>query len=188
MNIGYENPTFLYRLIDEFGNNRLFSFLYRSYIKTLNINGDEKILDFGSGSGAGSKHLAKILSKNGGQLTCIDISVYWMKMAKKRLNKFENVEFLTGQLQELNLKNKSFDIIYIFYALHDVLPNLRNEIVREFARILKDKGKIFIKEPQRENDGMPINEIIDLMTRNGLVEKKSVKKKNNYAGIFIKIE
>lgn len=186
MNLGYENPTLLYRLIDSLGNNRLFCFVYKSYIKTLPINGNETVLDFGSGSGAGSKHLAKILSKNGGKLVCVDISKYWMKKAQKRMGKFNNVAFLTGQLSELNIKNKSFDIIYIFYALHHVLPELRNEIVKEFARILRDDGKIVIKEPQRENDGMPINEVIDLMASNGLVEKQSEKKKNTYAGIFIK--
>jgi ubiquinone/menaquinone biosynthesis C-methylase UbiE len=188
MNIGYENPTLLYRLIDRVGNNLLFSFIYKSYIKTLPINGNETILDFGSGSGAGSRHLARILTKGGGKLFCVDISEYWMKVAKQRLGKFNNVKFLTGQLPDLNIKNKSFDIIYIFYALHDVEPDLRNGIIKEFARILKDNGRIFIKEPQRENDGMPIAEIIDLMKRNGFVQKKYVKKKNNYSGIFIKLE
>lgn len=28
MGLGYENPSLLYRLIDEFGNNRLFGFIY----------------------------------------------------------------------------------------------------------------------------------------------------------------
>jgi ubiquinone/menaquinone biosynthesis C-methylase UbiE len=186
MNFGYENPTLLYKLIDSLGNYRFFSFIYKSYIKTLPINGNETILDFGSGSGAGSKHLAKILSKEGGKLFCVDISEYWMKVAKKRLSKFKNVKFLIGQLPDLNFKNKSFDIIYIFYALHDVEPNLRNGIVNEFAKILKDDGKIIIKEPQRKNDGMPISEIINLMTTNGLIEKESVKKKDSYAGIFLK--
>ena len=186
MNFGYENPTLLYRLIDSLGNNLLFSFVYKSYLKTLPINGNETVLDFGSGSGAGSKHLAKILSKKGGKLVCVDISKYWMKKAKKRLRKFNNVEFLLGQLSELNIENNSFDIIYIFYALHDVDPNLRDGIVKEFARILKDNGKIVIKEPQRKNDGMPNSEIVNLMTNNKLTEKESMCYKNSYAGIFIK--
>ena len=74
--------TMLYRIIDEFGNNRLFSFLYKNYIRTLNLKGNERVLDFGSGSGAGSKHLAKILQKSGGHITCIDISKYWTEKAK----------------------------------------------------------------------------------------------------------
>jgi ubiquinone/menaquinone biosynthesis C-methylase UbiE len=52
--------SFLYRLIDELGNNRVFSFIYKKYINQIGLEGNETVLDFGSGSGAGSRHLAKI--------------------------------------------------------------------------------------------------------------------------------
>ncbi|MBE5993998.1 MAG: hypothetical protein E7247_16625 [Paenibacillaceae bacterium] len=61
MDLGYERASLLYRLIDDLGNNRLFSFIYKRHINQLGIEGNETILDFGSGSGAGSKHLAKKL-------------------------------------------------------------------------------------------------------------------------------
>ena len=51
-----------------------------NYIKTLNLKGDENILDFKSASGAESRDLAKLLSKNGGHLTCIDTSSFWMEL------------------------------------------------------------------------------------------------------------
>jgi len=59
----------------------------------------------------------------------------------------------------MKLDEKSFVIIYFFYALHEVPKGLRSGIVREFFRVLKHEGKLLIKEPQRENDGMPVNEI-----------------------------
>lgn len=187
MDLGYENPTMLYKFIDKFGNNRMFSFIYTKYIKTLNLNGNEKVLDFGSGSGAGSKHLAKILQKGNGRLTCVDISEYWTEKAKKRMRNYNNVEFLVGQLAELKLESKAFDVIYIFYALHDVSKELRNGIVSEFFRILKDDGKLYIKEPQRENDGMPVAEITELMKSNGFYEESSKKYKNAYSAVYKKI-
>lgn len=186
MEIGYENPTMLYKLIDEFGNNRLFGFIYTNYIKTLKLNGTENILDFGSGSGAGSKHLAKILQKGTGHLTCVDISEYWTQKAAKRMKKYNNVEVLVGQLGELKLESKSFDVIYIFYALHDVSNELREGIVREFFRLLKDDGRLCIKEPQRENDGMPVAEINELMRNNGFCEHSSKEYKNTYSAVYIK--
>lgn len=187
MDLGYENPSLLYKLIDEFGNNRLFSFIYKNYIKTLNLRGSEKILDFGSGSGAGSRHLAKILQKCDGHLTCIDISKYWTEKAKKRMKYYDNVDFLVGQLPELELSRDSFDVIYIFYALHDVSKNLRNAIVSEFFRVLKNEGKLFIKEPQRENDGMSIEEIVELMKNNGFYEESSKVDNCTYSAVYRKI-
>lgn len=183
--MGYENPTLIYRLIDELGNNRLFSFIYTSHIKKLKFKGNEKVLDFGSGSGAGSRHLAEVLQK-GGHLTCVDISEYWTNKAKKRMKNFNHVDFLIGQLPELELKTNSFDIIYIFYTLHDVSPDLRNGIVREFYKILKEGGKIYIKEPQRKYDGMPVTEIVELMKDSGFTKEYSLEKKSAYTAVYRK--
>lgn len=187
MDLGYENPTLLYRLIDEFGNNRMFSFIYKNYIRTLNIKENDNVLDFGSGSGAGSKHLAKKLQKCGGHLTCVDISNYWMEKAKKRMKYYDNVEYLIGDLCKFNLKDKSVDIIYVFYALHDVSKGMRNGIISEFFRILKNGGRLYIKEPQRQNDGMPVEEIEELMKNNGF-SKESFKSGNGtYSAVYGKV-
>lgn len=102
------------------------------------------------------------------------------------MRNYNNVEFLVGQLPELNLREASFDIIYIFYALHDVSKDLRNGIVSEFSRILKIEGRLYIKEPQRENDGMPIEEIVELMKNNGFYEEKSKEHKGTYSDVYRK--
>ena len=59
----WESPSFLYKVIDSLGNNHSFGFIYTKYIKTLGLSGNENILDFGSGSGAGSKHLANLIQR-----------------------------------------------------------------------------------------------------------------------------
>lgn len=186
MNLSYENPTLLYKFIDEFGNNMAFGFMYKNYIRTLNLKGNERVLDFGSGSGAGSKHLANALQKNGGHLTCIDLSDYWTEKAKKRMKKYNNVDFLVGQLPEFHLPVNSFDAIYIYFALHDVSKNLRNGLFSEFNRILNNDGKLYIKEPQRENDGMPISEIVELMKNNGFYEETFKEGKGTYSAVYRK--
>lgn len=66
MDLRYENPSLVYKLIDELGNNKLFSFIYKNYLKELKFKNNEKVLDFGSGSGAWSRHLAEVLKKANG--------------------------------------------------------------------------------------------------------------------------
>lgn len=100
---------------------------------------------------------------------------------------YDNVDFLVGQLPELELSRDSFDIIYIFYALHDVSKNLRNAIVSEFFRVLKNEEKLFIKEPQRENDGMPIEEIVELIKNNGFYEESFKVDNCTYSAVYKKI-
>ena len=186
MDSSYKKESVLYRLIDELGNNRVFSFIYKKYINQLGIEGNETILDFGSGSGAGSRHLAKKLVKSKGHLTCVDISEFWMRKAKSRMRKYDNVDFFIGQLPELQLNEKSFDIIYIFYALHEVSEKLRSGIVSEFYRVLKDEGRLLIKEPQREDDGMPVNEIEELMKSNGFYRESCNLSHDTYSAVYKK--
>ncbi len=186
MDSSYKKVSVLYRLIDELGNNRVFSFIYKKYINQLGIKGNETILDFGSGSGAGSRHLAKKLYKSNGHLTCVDISEFWMNKAKSRMRKYDNVDFFIGQLPELQLNEKSFDIIYIFYALHEVSKKLRSGIVSEFFRVLKDDGRLLIKEPQREDDGIPVNEIEELMISNGFYRESCNLSDDTYSAVYKK--
>ena len=181
-----QNPSILYRLIDSWGNNRLFGFIYSRYIRQLNLRGDERVLDFGSGSGAGARRLAKILQKGNGRLTCNDISEYWMGVAQKRLRRFENMDFALGQLPELHLKQETFDVVTVHYALHEVPADLRPTILREFHRLLKPGGKVCVEEPKRENDGMPTAEIQVLMAGAGFREQEEKDEKRDFQGIFVK--
>lgn len=182
----WENPKIWYKIIDEIGNNRLFGFIYTNYIKTLGLRGDENLLDFGSGSGAGSKHLAKALQKPGGHLTCVDTSRYWTAKAERRMRKYENVSFFTDPLTNLHLPAGSFDAVYIFYALHDVPENLRDGIVKELYVLLKRGGHLYIREPQRAHDGMTVEEIRRRMLSSGFYEKSGTEEKGVFSGVYRK--
>lgn len=186
METDWEHPSLLYRITDTLGKNLIFGFIYSSYIKTLKLSGSENLLDFGSGSGAGSKHLAKLLSKHGGHLTCVDTSVYWTGVAKKRLQKYKTADFFFGEITKLKLPESSFDAVYIHFVLHHVPISQRDETVKEFNRILKPGGRIYIKEPQREYDGMPVSEIRRLMSDNNFKEVSGKEKKGTFSGIYIK--
>lgn len=145
------------------------SFFYRNYVKNLNLNGNERILEYGSGSGAISRHLAPILLENGGHLTCCDISQRWMATIKKRMDKYPNVDFKLGKIDKLDIPDDSYDAVVIHYVLHDVEPELREDILQNLAQKLKINGKIHIREPIGDH-GMPAAEIRNLMQDIGLKE------------------
>lgn len=179
-----KKPSILYKLIDGLGNNHLWSFIYTKYIDSLNLDGNESVLDFGSGSGAGSKHLAKNLSN--GRLTCVDVSAYWMKICKKRLSGYHNVEYLLGWLPEFKIEGSSYDMINIHYVLHEIPEELRAAAINEMYRILKKGGRLCIKEPQREGDGIPVSEIRILMQQASFPETEAKEEKGTFQAVYIK--
>lgn len=87
---------------------------YKNHIKTLDLKGNERVLDFGIGSAACSKHHAKILQKGNGYLTCADTSEYFTAKAKKGMKDYKNAEFLTGYLPEIKLSENSFNVNNVF--------------------------------------------------------------------------
>lgn len=179
----FDNPSFLF-LFEDFLKNLLGApLLYGPYIRSFGLNGNEKVLDFGCGSGIGSRCASKILGK-GGKLTSIDNSVYWTKKAQKRLTKFTNVEIITGDIRALEIPDSNYDVIFIIHVIHDIDPVERQSIVSILVKKLKQNGIIFIRELIRKKHGMPIQEIQNLLSNAGLRELDSQISKTEYKGRY----
>lgn len=153
---------------------------YRRYINSLPLKGSERVLDFGSGSGVCSRHLARRLNL-GGRLTCVDVSTVWMQTIRHTLRRCANVEFRLGSMATLCLPDASYDAVFLHFVLHDVPFAERAEIVRHLARVLKPGGLLFIREPG-ERGGMPADEIRERMTANGLREIQAGSETHWYTG------
>ena len=149
---------------------RLIGFFYKDYVDRLGLEGNERVLDFGSGSGNPARYLAPKLLRGGGRLTCVDISRVWMRVAQKRLKKYPNVEFKPGEISTLDIPDASHDVVFIHFVLHDIDAHERPDIVKHLARILVDGGKVFVREPLRF---ITQDEVRQLMQQNGLAETSS---------------
>ncbi len=185
MNIAQEKP------FTEPGSGRLIlesiispfrSGFYRSYVESLGLKGNERVLEYGSGTGAASRHIAPILQKKNGHLTCVDISTVFMGSVKKKVSKYPNVDFMLGDIRILDIKSGSYDVVFMHYVLHDIPEGRRQENVGILASKLKNGGRICIREPTGEKHGMPAEEIKRIMTYAGLKEVSSGSGKRTLGG------
>ncbi len=165
---------------------------YRRYAESFDLRGDEKALDFGSGSGALSKFMARRLLEGGGLVTCLDTSEAWIERARKRLRRFPNVEFIHGDITQLDIEEDSFDVAAIHFVLHDIESEARRSTLDCISRVLRDDGRLFIREPTKGEHGMPPEEIRWLMNSVGLEEikfdeSKPLLMRPYYSGVFRKI-
>jgi ubiquinone/menaquinone biosynthesis C-methylase UbiE len=182
----FERPSVLFVLEDALKGLIGGPLLYYPYFKTFGLKGNEKVLDFGCGGGAGSRCLLKFLD-NRGHLTCVDTSNFWIDKARKRLNKYGNVECRTGDIRELDIPDSTFDVISIIHVIHDIPPAERQDAVKAISRKLKKGGTIFVREPTKESHGMPVKEILALFSEAGLKETERKEAKSEYTGRFQKL-
>ena len=145
--------------------------LYRGFVDSLGLQGNEVVLDFGSGWGMNSRMIAEALSK-GGKIVCLDISRGWLEVAKRRLRGTENAEFILGDISQAKIPDKTFDVIVVHFVLHDIDRSVRGRTVAELARVLKDEGRLVIRDPLSMGHGITVEELRSLMTGVGLRESK----------------
>jgi ubiquinone/menaquinone biosynthesis C-methylase UbiE len=55
---------------------------FKRYVDSFGLTGYEWVLDYGSGSGRISRHIAARLAPESGHLTCVDVSTAWMDVVK----------------------------------------------------------------------------------------------------------
>jgi len=164
----------LSRIIEEelVGNRILSHFYYPKYVKALELTGNERVLEFGSGGGLMSRALIQVINR-GGSLTCVDISEYWIKKAQKRMRDFSNVEFRLGDITQMDLPDNAYDTVVIHFVLHDIDPAKRIDVMNALTKLLRPEGTMVIREPVKPGHGIPLAEIRTLMRDCGLREHRS---------------
>jgi len=180
----FDPPSFLFRLEDLLKSLYGGSLLYNDFIRKMDLQGEEHVLDFGCGGGVEARCVLKQLSFEG-QVTCLDPSEYLLNRAKKRLKKYPNVTFYNQDIREVDFPPDTFDAVIIFHVLHDIPKADRGTIVAALCSTLKSTGKIFIREPIRTHHGMPLTEIRALFQSSNLTETQNeMVNSNEYWGVF----
>jgi ubiquinone/menaquinone biosynthesis C-methylase UbiE len=161
----YEPSPFEIRLTLSLGRTVLSPY-YHNFVSQLNLKDNENVLDYGSGSGVCSRHIAAHLMRGGGRLACVDISPVWMQVIQNTLRRYPNVSYHSGSIQSVNLADTSFDVVVLHFVLHDIPAAERQQVLKTLAAKLKSGGNLLMREPQ--DAGLDAEEISQLSTAAGL--------------------
>ena len=109
------------------------------------IGENEKILDLCTGTGGNAIRIAK--SGKNANVTGIDCSADMLKVAKKKIAKEKlKVSLYRMDATKLNFKAERFDVVVISLVLHEIEPEIAQNIILEAKRVLKSEGKILVME------------------------------------------
>jgi ubiquinone/menaquinone biosynthesis C-methylase UbiE/DNA-binding transcriptional ArsR family regulator len=94
------------------------------------------VLDIASGDGL----TAELLAPHARSIVCIDSSDRVVEAAKMRLKAFEHVQVQQGDMQQLQLKDASFDLVLMLHAL--TYTEQPAQAVAEASRVLRPGGRL----------------------------------------------
>lgn len=104
----------------------------------LELRGDERVVDVGSGAGA----LALALAPHVGEVVGLDASPERLAEARRRAEQVSNATFVEGDGRDLPFESASFDLAATLRTLHHVgRPEL---VVAQLARVTRPGGRILI--------------------------------------------
>jgi SAM-dependent methyltransferase len=120
-------------------------------VQLLDLSGDERVLDVGTGAGALALGLAPLVTGVIG----VDIVPELLEEARKRAP--GNAEFLDGDAYELPFPSDAFDVVSTGRTLHHVQrPEL---VLAEMNRVLRPGGTMLVVDQLAPNDPLAAIEL-----------------------------
>ena len=113
-------------------------------ITPVHFSPNERILDMCCGTGGATGSIAKKVGK-GSQIIGMDLSSGQINMTQKR-SELGNVQFVVDDAGCTAFRSHSFNKVFITHALHEMPREIRQQVLAEARRILRDNGAIIILE------------------------------------------
>jgi len=121
----------------------LYKPFIKKAIKSLNIQPEDKIIDFGCGTGRNACLMAKYLNSKG-KIIGIDISEIMHKQFEKKCKKFPYINFFKERIDQPFILNEKFDKVFMSFVIHGFPHEVRSIVIQNAYNHLKKGGSINI--------------------------------------------
>lgn len=123
-----------------------------------------RILDVCTGTASSSIVVAKVNGRN--EIIGIDLSPDMIAVAEGKIRKrgIRNISIHQMDARKMRFQDGEFDVAMISFGLHELGYQLMLDILREMCRVLKDRGRLYIIDYERE-DGLVKNFAFSIFLR-----------------------
>ena len=121
----------------------LYSKFINKVIESIEINSDDKILDFGAGTGRNSLLMNNYISENG-KIVGLEISDEMIKQFKRKCQNIPNLSIINKRIDKSFELDEKFDKIFISFVIHGFPHEVRTEIIKNAYNNLKKDGEFVI--------------------------------------------
>jgi len=129
------------------GVNLRHYYLFRQIV-SCGLKNNHSLLEIGCGIATLTGLIANYLKK--GKILATDISPENIELAKTRLGKHKNVQFIVSDMQDFSY-NQKFDFIILADVLEHIPKNLHSDLFHKIAEYMNDDAVLFINIPHPKN-------------------------------------
>ena len=132
-----------YDLMNDFMSLGVHRLWKKDLLHMMNASPSRKLIDVACGTGDIAKLYLNCVNKNS-KITCVDPNRGMIKKGKEKLSKFQNLNWVVADAENLPIKSNLFDFYTISFGLRNT-KNL-NKALKEAYRVLKPGGRYLCLE------------------------------------------
>ena len=123
-----------------------------------------RLLDVGCGTG----RFLDCAKQAWPQLPClgIDLSEAYVREAKHHLKRWSRLNLAVANGEAIPLPDASQDAVTSIFVFHELPPEVRRAVVREFARVLKPGGRLVLVDSLQRGDRPEYDGLLELFPQN----------------------
>ena len=118
---------------------------YQRYLSVRKLVEGKCVLDAACGEGYGSN----ILAETAKEVIAVDIDEEVIRRARKLYEKKENLNFIQGNIEKLDLPEHSIDVVVSFETIEHVPEETQKKFLAEIDRVLKKEGILVMSTPNK---------------------------------------
>lgn len=145
------------------------------------ISSTDDVLECACGTGL----LTKAIGEKCNSLIATDYSIKMLKIAERKLKKYQNIKFECVDIMKLPYPNNSFDKVIAGNVIH--LLNDPIKAIQELDRVCKLNGKIIIPTYMNKNNAGNVDNVSNSIDKLGVNFKRRFNKET-YISFFKDLE
>jgi ubiquinone/menaquinone biosynthesis C-methylase UbiE len=122
-----------------------------------------RFLELGCGTGRFTYFLKLAFPK--AKVVVVDLSYPYLKEAQERLQDFDRVDFVQGDVSDLPFKSEKYDAVLSCFLFHELPIEIRRKVLTESFRVLNKNGVFAMVDSLQKDDIRELNWALSLFSK-----------------------